>query len=207
FKTHPHIVVSWGNCETEIRVRRDTSHNVSVGDRLKISCPVSFCDNSPPSVTWFKLETDEYEPVNMSDRVRTEWEIKALYFLIFLKVLSSDSGQYQCQSGNSASHFTHVVVTGKTSDMSDHKYLKLTVALFFTRLYVTSFAQAQTFYTQITTSSKGRLFIFTTCDVSQCQWIWTLNGIRFVLINYFSLNKCIPRPRSYWKWVKSWFLF
>ncbi|KAJ0009368.1 hypothetical protein NQD34_001070, partial [Periophthalmus magnuspinnatus] len=67
-----------------------------VGGSLNISCRETACNNSAPTVTWFKNETRGLVPVNVSDRVTTEWtrtnNYELISFLIFHKVVNGDSG-------------------------------------------------------------------------------------------------------------------
>ncbi|XP_019207759.1 B- and T-lymphocyte attenuator-like [Oreochromis niloticus] len=99
------------DCSTEIRVRRNTVYNASAGQQLWINCPVIFCNDSPPTVTWYKVEETNV-PVNVSSdsHIKTEWkhlkDSAGIFYLIFQNILRNDSGQYQCQvqGGRSMSH-------------------------------------------------------------------------------------------------------
>ncbi|XP_039858385.1 B- and T-lymphocyte attenuator-like isoform X1 [Simochromis diagramma] len=97
------------DCSIEIRVRRNTVHNASLGHQLWINCTVIFCSDSPPTVTWYKLEKTDV-PVNVSSdsHIKTEWKplnkSAGIFYLIFQNILRSDSGQYQCHGGGSMSH-------------------------------------------------------------------------------------------------------
>ncbi|XP_076579898.1 uncharacterized protein btla [Chaetodon auriga] len=103
------------NCETEIEVWRDTSYKADAGKSLKIHCPVKFCNNSTPTVSWFKLE-DTNVPVNVSSgsHIKTEWNnsshLVGTSYLIFQNILISDSGVYQCRSDLIGSHKIKVFV-------------------------------------------------------------------------------------------------
>ncbi|XP_035764547.1 B- and T-lymphocyte attenuator-like [Neolamprologus brichardi] len=96
------------DCSTEIRVRRNTVYNASAGQQLWINCPVFFCNNSPTTVTWHKVE--EVVPINVSSDSHIKTDLKPLkesvwiFYLIFQNILRSDSGQYQCQGGGSMGH-------------------------------------------------------------------------------------------------------
>ncbi|XP_030609341.1 B- and T-lymphocyte attenuator-like [Archocentrus centrarchus] len=102
------------DCSLEIRVRRNTVYNASLGQELKIHCRVIFCNNSPPAVTWEKLGKTDV-PVNVSRHIKTEWkpenESSGIYYLIFSKIQRSDSGQYLCRSGGSVGHIISVNVS------------------------------------------------------------------------------------------------
>ncbi|XP_041821891.1 B- and T-lymphocyte attenuator-like isoform X2 [Chelmon rostratus] len=103
------------NCETAIKVRRNTHHAALLGQRLVIDCPVHFCNNSTPTVSWFKNEKTTV-PVDVSSgsHIRTEWKqlnhSDGISHLIFQNILMSDSGVYQCRSDLIVSHNINVSV-------------------------------------------------------------------------------------------------
>uniref|UniRef100_A0A4W6F5U9 Ig-like domain-containing protein n=1 Tax=Lates calcarifer TaxID=8187 RepID=A0A4W6F5U9_LATCA len=103
-------------CETSIKVRRNTVYQAFVGQDLRINCTVSFCNNTQP-VSWFKLEngTDSVS-VNKNSHIKTEWKpsdhLEGTSYLIFQKILSNDSGVYRCRSGGSVSHNINILVSG-----------------------------------------------------------------------------------------------
>uniref|UniRef100_A0A8C4EXF8 Ig-like domain-containing protein n=1 Tax=Dicentrarchus labrax TaxID=13489 RepID=A0A8C4EXF8_DICLA len=107
------------NCEIELRVRRHTVFNVSSGQDLKINCTVRFCNDSPPTVSWYKFEKSDV-PVNVSSggHIKTEWEkvkhLEGISYLIFKNIHMSDSGSYQCRSGLIMGHNINVSVNGKS---------------------------------------------------------------------------------------------
>ncbi|CAI5638270.1 B- and T-lymphocyte attenuator isoform X2 [Oreochromis niloticus] len=97
------------DCSTEIKVRRNTVYNASAGQQLWINCPVFFCNDSPPTVSWYKVE-ETGVPVNVSgdSHIKTEWKHLdkpvGIFYLIFRNILKTDSGQYQCRGGGSVSY-------------------------------------------------------------------------------------------------------
>ncbi|XP_051283179.1 B- and T-lymphocyte attenuator [Dicentrarchus labrax] len=103
------------DCEIELRVRRHTVFNVSSGQDLKINCTVRFCNDSPPTVSWYKFEKSDV-PVNVSSggHIKTEWEkvkhLEGISYLIFKNIHMSDSGSYQCRSGLIMGHNINVSV-------------------------------------------------------------------------------------------------
>uniref|UniRef100_A0A3P8T9D4 Ig-like domain-containing protein n=1 Tax=Amphiprion percula TaxID=161767 RepID=A0A3P8T9D4_AMPPE len=109
-------------CTTTIKVRRNTVYKALVGQELRINCTVVFC-NSSTTVSWFKLE-ETYFPVDVSSssHIKTEWNIlkeqEGISFLVFPNILRSDSGDYQCRSGNDASHIINVTVYGDNETTS-----------------------------------------------------------------------------------------
>lgn len=101
------------DCEIILKVNRNTVYEAYVGEQLKIACPVQFCNDSTPTITWFKLEKDNSISVNFNNRVKTEWmqtNYDGRSLLIFPNVLSNDSGHYQCRSGDVVSHTIRVNV-------------------------------------------------------------------------------------------------
>ncbi|XP_044043048.1 leucine-rich repeats and immunoglobulin-like domains protein 1 isoform X2 [Siniperca chuatsi] len=104
-------------CEVEIRVRRNTVYEAFLGDDLRINCTVLFCNNSPPTISWYKLEkTNVNVNVSGSSHIKTEWKtlnhVEGISYLIFQNILTSDSGVYYCQSGHSVGHSINVSVDG-----------------------------------------------------------------------------------------------
>ncbi|XP_074483789.1 uncharacterized protein LOC141763207 isoform X4 [Sebastes fasciatus] len=103
------------DCEVVLKVHRNTTYGALLGEDLKIDCTVAFCNNSPPTVTWYKVNTT-FVPVNVSSssHIKTEWELlkklEGRSILIFQKLLRSDSGVYQCGDGGSVSHNINVNV-------------------------------------------------------------------------------------------------
>ncbi|XP_036947355.1 uncharacterized protein LOC119015469 isoform X2 [Acanthopagrus latus] len=112
-----HLEADSEDCEFEIRVRRNTVYKTSIGEELRINCTVIFCNNSPPTVSWFKLG-QSVVPVNVSSNshIKIEWkkidDSRGISFLVFKKILMSDSGEYQCQGGGSLGHNINVSVSG-----------------------------------------------------------------------------------------------
>ncbi|KAJ0009367.1 hypothetical protein NQD34_001069 [Periophthalmus magnuspinnatus] len=101
-------------CDNEIKIRLNTVYETTLGERLRIVCPVQFCDGSIPTIKWFKLEDDSVE-VNLRDDIETEWtenNNEGKSFLIFKSVQNSDVGLYQCRSGNVVSHTVNVTLKG-----------------------------------------------------------------------------------------------
>ncbi|XP_026014605.1 B- and T-lymphocyte attenuator-like isoform X1 [Astatotilapia calliptera] len=120
------------DCSTEIRVRRNTVYNASAGQQLWINCPVFFCNDSPTTVTWYKVE-EAIVPVDVSGDSHIKTELKPLnksvwiFYLIFQNILRHDSGQYQCQGGGSMGHaitvnvYDHAEITTITqNNLTDH---------------------------------------------------------------------------------------
>ncbi|XP_039858397.1 B- and T-lymphocyte attenuator-like isoform X2 [Simochromis diagramma] len=115
------------DCSTEIRVRRNTVYNASVGQQLWINCTVFFCNDSPTTVTWYKVE-EAIVPINVSgdSHIKTEWkplnESVWIFYLTFQNILRNDSGQYQCQGGGSMGHaitvnvYDHAEITTVTQN-------------------------------------------------------------------------------------------
>ena len=111
-----HFTFAGEECDIEMRVRRNTVYEASVGEELRINCTVAFCNNSPPKVSWFKRgETDVLVNVSSSSHIEREWKkivnSLGISYLIFKKIRMSDSGEYHCQGGGSVSHNINVSVS------------------------------------------------------------------------------------------------
>ncbi|TKS66528.1 hypothetical protein D9C73_000585 [Collichthys lucidus] len=102
-------------CGVELRVRRNTVYETFLGKQLRINCTVTFCNDSPPTVSWFKREKTDV-PVNVSSdsHIKTKWKtLKAgegISYLIFQNIMKSDSGAYHCRDGVGVSHGINVSV-------------------------------------------------------------------------------------------------
>ncbi|XP_054915020.1 B- and T-lymphocyte attenuator-like [Poeciliopsis prolifica] len=124
------------DCTLELRVRRNTIYNTSLGQELRVECPVVFCNNSPPTICWSKVEEDHIcLNENNNNHIKTEWKVlnppEGTSYLIFQSIISSDSGGYQCKGGGSMSHLininvydmavndTHKPTTNDTDDQSN----------------------------------------------------------------------------------------
>ncbi|XP_038125901.1 B- and T-lymphocyte attenuator-like [Cyprinodon tularosa] len=102
-----------------LQVRRHTNHEVVSGQKFRIDCPVLFCNNPPPRVTWYKIEGDRDRLIiNSSNRIRTGWEeikpLEGVSFLIFQKIQKNDSGRYGCKTEGSVSHIINITVIDET---------------------------------------------------------------------------------------------
>ncbi|XP_034031598.1 uncharacterized protein LOC117515198 [Thalassophryne amazonica] len=119
-------LVAWitngGNseCESLIKVQRDTVYEVVIGGNLKITCSVVFCSSSPPNVSWFKFGEKTFVPVdfNRNPHIKKEWETlnhtEGKSYLVFQNILRNDSALYQCQAQGQISHAINLSI-------SDHR--------------------------------------------------------------------------------------
>ncbi|XP_071388439.1 B- and T-lymphocyte attenuator-like [Centroberyx affinis] len=111
------------DCDLEIKVRRNTGYNASLGENLRIHCTVVFCNNSPPTISWYKLYPS-FTPVhfNSSTHITTEWKIsgnlEGISYLDFTNILTSDSGVYQCHGGGQVSHSINVSVSDSVVELT-----------------------------------------------------------------------------------------
>ncbi|XP_028256145.1 B- and T-lymphocyte attenuator-like [Parambassis ranga] len=100
-------------CFLQIKVRRNTVYEASVGQELRINCTVAFCNSSPPAVTWIKLNKKNV-PVNMSSDIKTEWKMlkdfEGVSYLTFQNIHKRNSGVYQCESDGDVSHYINISV-------------------------------------------------------------------------------------------------
>ncbi|KAM7375385.1 hypothetical protein PAMA_014471 [Pampus argenteus] len=102
-------------CSTEIRVRRKTVHEASLGTYFRINCNFTFCNDSNSSISWYKSKDDEFVPVNFKQSTHIKAEVtvinkSGISYLIFKNIKRSDSGLYQCQGGGRVSHAINVSV-------------------------------------------------------------------------------------------------
>ncbi|XP_060888870.1 uncharacterized protein LOC132959706 isoform X1 [Labrus mixtus] len=104
-------------CHVQIKVRRYTEYKALLGEELKIDCPVTFCDDTPPEIYWDKLQ-QTYVPVNISrgSRFKSEWKtikpLEGVSVLIIQNFVRNDSGVYWCGSSSSLGHKIKVSVNG-----------------------------------------------------------------------------------------------
>ncbi|KAM6957964.1 uncharacterized protein btla [Tautogolabrus adspersus] len=119
---------STDECDVEIKVRSHTKYQARLGEELKIECPVRLCNDSPPEISWLKLE-ETYVPVNISSgsRFKSEWttlkHLEGVSVLIIQNVVRNDSGIYRCKSGSTVGHNINVSVNDGTrtdADLSKH---------------------------------------------------------------------------------------
>ncbi|XP_060888871.1 B- and T-lymphocyte attenuator-like isoform X2 [Labrus mixtus] len=102
-------------CHVQIKVRRYTEYKALLGEELKIDCPVTFCDDTPPEIYWDKLQ-QTYVPVNISrgSRFKSEWKtikpLEGVSVLIIQNFVRNDSGVYWCGSSSSLGHKIKVSV-------------------------------------------------------------------------------------------------
>lgn len=110
--------VAGEDCYVEFGVQRNKVYDVSLGEHLRINCPVKLCSNSTPAVTWYKLD-ETYVPISAGSisRIKTEFHLsnrlEGISYLIFENISRSDSGVYQCRSTFTVSHAIYVSIYGK----------------------------------------------------------------------------------------------
>ncbi|MEQ2257547.1 hypothetical protein ILYODFUR_035827, partial [Ilyodon furcidens] len=103
------------DCTTELLVRRNTIYEAFPGQELRIDCPVVFCNNPPPLVSWYKIEEKLVRlHVNNINHITVGWEIwsssRGTSYLLFKNVVKSDSGIYRCESGRTVGHTINIKV-------------------------------------------------------------------------------------------------
>ncbi|XP_071388453.1 B- and T-lymphocyte attenuator-like isoform X2 [Centroberyx affinis] len=109
------------DCDPGIKVRRNTVYDALLGENLRIHCTVVFCNNSPPTISWYKLD-QSFTPIhfNSSTHITTEWEIsgnfEGISYLVFTNILTSDSGVYRCHGVGQVSHSINVYVSDTSQD-------------------------------------------------------------------------------------------
>ncbi|KAI4888358.1 hypothetical protein NFI96_000293 [Prochilodus magdalenae] len=93
---------SAGICVPVVRVRKYTAFGAPRNNRLKISCPVEYCEEIP-TVRWFRVdETGRSVPVNQTDEItvteeRSTAEREIISHLTFRNISIQDDGIYKCQ--------------------------------------------------------------------------------------------------------------
>ncbi|XP_042070513.1 B- and T-lymphocyte attenuator-like isoform X2 [Haplochromis burtoni] len=178
------------DCSTEIRVRRNTVYNASAGQQLWINCTVIFCNDSPPTVTWYKVE-EAIVPVNVrgESHIITAWkhfkDSAGIFYLIFQNILRSDSGQYQCQGGGSMGHaitvnvYDHGEITVTQNNVRDHG--------------------------EITTVTQNNLTVSTTSAPENTEtllpYVYSAAGIAtfviiVIIISVISMRGCKGKPKK-----------
>ncbi|XP_071320384.1 B- and T-lymphocyte attenuator-like [Trachinotus anak] len=120
-------------CETGMKVRRNTVYEALHGQDLIINCIVVFCNSSPPAVSWYKVNGSINVPVDVSSssHIKAEWKelshSEGISHLIFQNILSSDSGLYRCGSGDAVSHQINVSVSGCVTTDEPTTVLQMTL--------------------------------------------------------------------------------
>ncbi|CAJ1087554.1 B- and T-lymphocyte attenuator-like [Xyrichtys novacula] len=118
-------------CEFYI-VRRNIKYEAFLGEDLRISCTVKFCDDSPPTVSWFKLERNYENDVfilisDSSHRLKTEWQtlkhLEGVSSLIFQNIVTNDSGVYRCESEGQVGRNIKVNVTGTPNSEDEETFM------------------------------------------------------------------------------------
>uniref|UniRef100_A0A667YHQ8 Ig-like domain-containing protein n=1 Tax=Myripristis murdjan TaxID=586833 RepID=A0A667YHQ8_9TELE len=111
-------------CCPAVTVRPGTNLTASPGEQLHVNCPVTFCSDSPPTVTWLKTYENIQERVSRTDQIQTSWrsltENSGIAVLQFTNISADDAGVYQCyfsdyQGTTRISHYISVTVTGKAA--------------------------------------------------------------------------------------------
>ncbi|OCT93670.1 hypothetical protein XELAEV_18011345mg [Xenopus laevis] len=114
------------DCTPQIHTEKNTKYNKSVGEFLAIQCPVSFCSEELPHVTWCRLVRNTCEPIDSGSRLVMGWtgqkKNTAVYLLMFLAAELDDTGFYRCtlitQSVNTIGFTVTVTVTGGHTELT-----------------------------------------------------------------------------------------
>ncbi|MEQ2173237.1 hypothetical protein GOODEAATRI_029883, partial [Goodea atripinnis] len=104
------------DCTIELLVRRNTIYKAFLGQQLRIDCPVVFCNNPPPPVSWYKIEEKLVRlNVNNNSRIKIGWKmsnpLEGTSYLLFQNIVRNDSGIYQCESGGNTGHAINIIVS------------------------------------------------------------------------------------------------
>ncbi|XP_023185672.1 B- and T-lymphocyte attenuator-like [Xiphophorus maculatus] len=103
------------DCTADLKVRRNTSYKASLGQELRVECPVAFCNNLPPTICWYKVKEEHIcLNDNNNNHMKTEWKrsnpSEGIFYLLFQSIIISDSGEYRCKGGGSRSHIIYIDV-------------------------------------------------------------------------------------------------
>ncbi|XP_046886623.1 B- and T-lymphocyte attenuator-like [Hypomesus transpacificus] len=122
------IYTQEADCLPHVRVHRNTVMNASSGEDLRMECPVHFCSDAQPVISWCKLDdSNNCSPFNRSARTETHWQNltynTGISFLNMKDVSTNDTGQYRCQYRSDMSHSIKIRVSERT-DISTVGYEK-----------------------------------------------------------------------------------
>ncbi|CAL8390905.1 unnamed protein product [Boreogadus saida] len=104
-----------GQCAEEIFVRRNQVFVAQEGEPLEVQCPVSFCSDPPPRVSWVKYTkgSDKDKPGSV---LESRWEGRSdssgVSYLTFTHLLLNHSGEYRCGTSFTKGHIINITVTG-----------------------------------------------------------------------------------------------
>ncbi|XP_056444756.1 B- and T-lymphocyte attenuator-like isoform X1 [Gadus chalcogrammus] len=104
-----------GQCAEEIMVRRNQVLVAQEGEQLEVECPVSFCSDPPPRVSWVKYTngSDKDKPGSV---LESRWEglsnSSGVSYLTFTHLLLNHSGEYRCETNFTKGHIINITVTG-----------------------------------------------------------------------------------------------
>ncbi|XP_053312981.1 B- and T-lymphocyte attenuator [Spea bombifrons] len=98
---HLHHAYGNSNCVNNISIPRSTEYNRSAGEPLTVECPVQFCSQQPPNVTWCKVSGDTIcQAIAGGPGIAVQWEERrrndGVYLLKFVSVHENDTGFYKC---------------------------------------------------------------------------------------------------------------
>ncbi|XP_046887147.1 B- and T-lymphocyte attenuator-like isoform X2 [Hypomesus transpacificus] len=116
------------DCLPHVRVHRNTVMNASSGEDLRMECPVHFCSDAQPVISWCKLDdSNNCSPFNRSARTETHWQNltynTGISFLNMKDVSTNDTGQYRCQYRSDLSHSIKIIVSER-ADITTTLYEK-----------------------------------------------------------------------------------
>ncbi|XP_075449682.1 B- and T-lymphocyte attenuator isoform X2 [Ascaphus truei] len=115
------------SCSITIHIPRNSHSNASVGDSLTLRCPIRFCSEKLPNVTWDKLAGEQYEPLKEGLKTSSEWtelqQNNVVHLLTFVSVQVNDTGFYRCSAADlatqSVAHAINVSISERIEYVSD----------------------------------------------------------------------------------------
>ncbi|XP_063298329.1 B- and T-lymphocyte attenuator-like isoform X2 [Pelobates fuscus] len=138
-------VIAIEPCVNGIDIHRHTQYNLSIGETFSLKCPVRFCSEGAPNMTWCKHNGGSCQPIDTDSRISFEWtEYRAHYAVYLLKFQSinlTDSGFYGCSAKykdqqtvghlvriNIAAGNTTYLTTSTTGEIMTSDVIKYTVS-------------------------------------------------------------------------------
>ncbi|CAL8285129.1 unnamed protein product [Gadus morhua 'NCC'] len=113
-----------GQCAEEIKVRRNQVLVAQEGVQLEVECPVSFCSDPPPRVSWVKYTngSDKDKPGSV---LESRWEglsnSSGVSYLTFTHLILNHSGEYRCETNFTKGHIINITVTGSAEVSVEEK--------------------------------------------------------------------------------------
>ncbi|XP_072254449.1 B- and T-lymphocyte attenuator-like [Pyxicephalus adspersus] len=92
------------SCTPSINIQRNSKFRGAQGQSVSLRCPVYFCSQERPIVTWCKIDAQDFQcnPVKLDHQIVFGWEVitenEAVHVLKFYSVQINDTGFYTCSA-------------------------------------------------------------------------------------------------------------